>query len=178
MNDRLATPLAELERARQATLALLAPLAQAQLDARPAPGKWSAGEVFDHLVLAEEIQRREIEHLIGLALAGRPTLVRRSVADLDVSVLFIPKPLLPLLSLPFSVANAFVPVSAIPDLHDLAPQEHSTVAWVCAAALGALLLSSFMRLGPRAWLGGMRRAGDIGASGPEEPRAPCAHAHR
>ncbi|WP_437711117.1 permease [Sorangium sp. So ce448] len=76
------------------------------------------------------------------------------------------------------VANAFVPLSAIPDLHDLAPQEHSTFAWVCAAALGALLISSFMRLGPRAWLGGMRGAGDIGASGPEDPHAPCAHAHR
>ncbi|WP_437974577.1 permease [Sorangium sp. So ce295] len=76
------------------------------------------------------------------------------------------------------VANAFVPLAAIPDLHDLAPQEHSTIAWVCAAALGALLLSSFMRLGPRAWLGGMRGAGDIGASGPEEPLAPCAGAHR
>ncbi|WP_437981780.1 permease [Sorangium sp. So ce117] len=76
------------------------------------------------------------------------------------------------------VVNAFVPLAAIPDLHDLAPQEHSTIAWVCAAALGALLLSSFMRLGPRAWLGGMRGAGDVGASGPEEPHAPCARAHR
>ncbi|WP_437741543.1 permease [Sorangium sp. So ce1504] len=76
------------------------------------------------------------------------------------------------------VANAFVPLSAIPGLHDLASQEHSTIAWVCAAALGALLLSSFMRLGPRAWLGGMRGAGDTGASGSEGPHAPCAHAHR
>ncbi|WP_437764383.1 permease [Sorangium sp. So ce281] len=76
------------------------------------------------------------------------------------------------------VANAFVPLSAIPDLHDLAPQEHSAITWVCAAALGALLISSFMRLGPRAWLGGMRGAGDTGASGPEERHAPCAHAHR
>lgn len=76
------------------------------------------------------------------------------------------------------VANAFVPLSAVPDLHDLAPQVHSTIAWVCAAALGALLLSSFMRLGPRAWFGGMRGAGDTGAPGSEEPHAPCAHAHR
>ncbi|CAN97376.1 hypothetical membrane protein [Sorangium cellulosum So ce56] len=76
------------------------------------------------------------------------------------------------------VANAFVPLSAIPAPHDLAPQEHSTIAWVCAAALGALLLSSFMRLGPRAWFGGMRGVGGTGASGPEEPHAPCTHAHR
>ncbi|WP_437588018.1 permease [Sorangium sp. So ce1000] len=76
------------------------------------------------------------------------------------------------------IANVLVPRSAVPDLHELAAHEHSAVEWICAAALGALLLSSLMRLGPRAWFGGMRGAGDARASGPEEPHAPGAHAHR
>ncbi|WP_437810231.1 permease [Sorangium sp. So ce1078] len=76
------------------------------------------------------------------------------------------------------VANALVPGLVVPDLHDLAAHEHAAVEWVCAAALGALLLSSFTRLGPRAWFGHMLGTGDAPASGPAEPRAPDAHAHR
>ncbi|AGP40518.1 permease [Sorangium cellulosum] len=73
-------------------------------------------------------------------------------------------------------ANALVPAAAVPELHGLSAREHAPVAWVCAAALGALLLSSFARLGPRAWFGGM--LGDATAPGPAEPHAPGAHAHR
>ncbi|WP_437722575.1 permease [Sorangium sp. So ce861] len=73
-------------------------------------------------------------------------------------------------------ANALVPAAAVPELHDLAAREHAPVAWICAAALGALLLSSFARLGPRAWFGSM--LGDAPAPGPADPHAPDAHAHR
>ncbi|WP_437936098.1 permease [Sorangium sp. So ce341] len=73
-------------------------------------------------------------------------------------------------------ANALVPAAAVPELHGLAAREHAPVAWICAAALGALLLSSFARLGPRAWFGGM--LGDAPAPGPAEPHAPDAHAQR
>ncbi|WP_437966066.1 permease [Sorangium sp. So ce260] len=76
------------------------------------------------------------------------------------------------------VANALVSGLVVPDLHDLAAHEHAAVEWVCAAALGVLLLSSFTRLGPRAWFGRMLGTGDAPASGPAEPRAPDAHAHR
>ncbi|WP_437333622.1 permease [Sorangium sp. So ce394] len=75
-------------------------------------------------------------------------------------------------------ANALVPAAAVPELHGLAAREHAPVAWICAAALGALLLSSFARLGPRAWFGGMLGEGDAPAPGPAEPHAPDAHAHR
>ncbi|WP_437315310.1 permease [Sorangium sp. So ce385] len=73
-------------------------------------------------------------------------------------------------------ANALVPAASVPELHGLAAREQGPVAWLCAAALGALLLSSFARLGPRAWFGGM--LGDGAAPGPAEPHAHGAHAHR
>ncbi|WP_437503330.1 permease [Sorangium sp. So ce1099] len=74
-------------------------------------------------------------------------------------------------------ANALVPGAAVPELHALAARERAPVEWVCAAALGALLLSSFARLGPRAWLGSMAGASDEPSPGPAAPHACDAHAH-
>ncbi|WP_437620744.1 permease [Sorangium sp. So ce1151] len=73
-------------------------------------------------------------------------------------------------------ANALVPGAAVPELHALAARERAPVEWVCAAALGALLLSGFARLGPRAWLGSMAGAGDEPSPGPAAPHACDAHA--
>ncbi|HEX3555624.1 MAG TPA: DinB family protein [Thermoanaerobaculia bacterium] len=44
--------LDQLAQARAQTLALVQPLSQEELDRAPAPGKWSVGEVLDHLFLA------------------------------------------------------------------------------------------------------------------------------
>ncbi|WP_434043103.1 MULTISPECIES: permease [Sorangium] len=76
-------------------------------------------------------------------------------------------------------ANALVPGASVPELHALATHEHGAVEWVCAAALGALLLASFTRLGPRAWFGHMGGHGDAPAPAEAAPRAPscAAHAH-
>ncbi|XXT17652.1 permease [Sorangium sp. So ce429] len=73
-------------------------------------------------------------------------------------------------------ANALVPGAAVPELHALAARERAPVEWVCAAALGALLLSGFARLGPRAWLGSMAGASDEPSPGPAAPHACDAHA--
>ncbi|WP_437830074.1 permease [Sorangium sp. So ce1153] len=73
-------------------------------------------------------------------------------------------------------ANALVPGAAVPELHALAARERAPVEWVCAAALGALLLSGFARLGPRAWLGNMAGASDKPSPGPAAPHACDAHA--
>ncbi|XXX74962.1 permease [Sorangium sp. So ce134] len=85
-------------------------------------------------------------------------------------------------------ANALIPGASVPELHELVAHEHAAVEWICAAALGALLLASFTRLGPRAWFGSMLGAGDAPASAPgegdapasapAEPHAPSARAHR
>jgi uncharacterized damage-inducible protein DinB len=90
--------------ARATTFALLESLSQAQLDQRPAPRKWSSGEVFDHLLLADMIHRGDIAELIDRAVQGAPTVIYRSARELDVAVFGIPRALMPVFSLPFSWA--------------------------------------------------------------------------
>lgn len=100
--DRFATT-------RVQTLALTNDLSQERLDRRPASGKWSIGEVLDHLLLSEEFYRGEIERLIDLARSGREPVLRRSFSDVDVSIGFIPKSLLSLFEIPITFAGLFVP---------------------------------------------------------------------
>lgn len=103
--------LPEIDEARATrfeTLALLDGLDQQQCDYRPAPGKWSPGEVIDHLLKADAFYLRELEELLRRARAGRLPFLYRGVADL----IDLPKPLhyvLPFAELPFAVANSFVP---------------------------------------------------------------------
>jgi hypothetical protein len=100
----------EMFRATRArTLALAEGLSQAQLDFAPAPGRWSAGEVLDHLLLAERMNREQFAELIALQRSGRRAEVRRSFADVNVSVAYLPKSILPLLEVPFTLLNMIVP---------------------------------------------------------------------
>jgi len=94
---------------RARTIELADALSQEQLDFTAATGKWSAGEVLDHLLLAEKLNRDQIAELIELKNAGQNPVVRRSFSDLNVSVAYIPKSLLPLFELPFTLVNVFVP---------------------------------------------------------------------
>jgi uncharacterized damage-inducible protein DinB len=95
--------------ARARTLALTDGLSQAQLDYAPAPGRWSVGEVLDHLLLAEKMNREQFAELIALQKSRRRAELRRSFADVNVSVAYLPKSLLPLLDVPFTVLNMFIP---------------------------------------------------------------------
>jgi DinB family protein len=94
---------------RSRSIELANRLSQAQLDFMSEPGKWSAGEVLDHLLLAEKLNRDQIAELIELKKAGRKPFIRRSFTDVNVSIAYIPKPLLPLLDAPFTILNMFVP---------------------------------------------------------------------
>jgi hypothetical protein len=84
-------------------------LTQEQAEFAPAPRKWSVGEILDHLLLSEGIYREKFRQLIMLHKAGRTAVVRSSFGEIDTSVLFIPKSILPLLNVPFSIFNLFVP---------------------------------------------------------------------
>lgn len=94
---------------RSRTIALAEQLSQEQLDFTLAPGKWSAGEVLDHLLLAERVNRDQIAELIELKKAQKKPFVRRTFADVNVSVAYIPKSVLPMLGVPFTLLNTFVP---------------------------------------------------------------------
>ena len=98
--------------ARARTLAMTDGLSQAQLDYAPARGRWSVGEVLDHLLLAEKMNREQFAELIALQKRGRRAELRRSFADVNVSVAYLPKSLLPFLEIPFTVLNLLIPVGA------------------------------------------------------------------
>lgn len=107
---RLDDGLAEFRAARGQTLALMNGLTQEQLDLRPGRDKWSAGEVLDHVLLAESINREQISTLIEMGRAGRRTPeLNLTFADLNVSVAFIPRACIAALGLPLTIMNAFVP---------------------------------------------------------------------
>lgn len=101
--------LEELHHVRLHTLELIAPLSQADLDYIPARGKWSAGEVVDHIVLAADSLQHILEQLIGLKRSGQRPFVRYSFSDFDISFAFVPRSLMPVLQVPFSFFSLFVP---------------------------------------------------------------------
>jgi uncharacterized damage-inducible protein DinB len=98
--------------ARQRTLELVAGLTQVQIEFSPAAGQWSVGEVLDHLLLAEALNRRDIAELINLAKSGRRPYLMRTFADVNVSMAYIPKSMLPYLEAPFRLFSMVVPRSA------------------------------------------------------------------
>lgn len=100
--------LDDLRPVRSRTLEITDGLSQQQLDYSPGR-RWSIGEVLDHVLLVEGMLRDEIERLIELAEAGKPTLLRRRGAELDISLGPVPKSLLPLFDLPLTVASALTP---------------------------------------------------------------------
>ncbi len=105
----IGSPLAAFEATRAQTLAALAPLSQAQLDFAPAPGRWSIGEVADHLLLAEGLNRGEVAALAELARAGRPAHLKRSFDDINVAPFYLPTPLLSWFEMPLSLVSRALP---------------------------------------------------------------------
>ncbi len=122
--------LRSLLSARQRTLSLVESLDQGQMDRHPARGRWSVGEVLDHLLLTERFYRGEIADLIRAARAGRRARKDRTFEDLDVSFLFIPRTMLPYLQVPVSVMTLFTPRCLQDYLleHNILPLQHPTVA--------------------------------------------------
>lgn len=92
----LKTELELLRASRAQTLSRIEALSQAQIDFSPAPDKWSAGEIVHHLILSEEIARRDVHELIQLTRSGQRPLLERSFADFDIAPAFVPKSLLAL----------------------------------------------------------------------------------
>jgi DinB superfamily len=101
--------LEEFRATRARTLALAGGLTQAQLDYSPAPGRWSAGEVLDHVLLAEGINRGQIARLVEMKRTGLRPVLGLTFADLNVSVAYLPRSVLPLLETPLTLINRLVP---------------------------------------------------------------------
>ena len=133
--------LAEFAAARGRTVAIAAPLTQAQLDFSPRSGRWSVGQVLDHVMRAEDLYRGEIARLIELARAGQRPYLRRTFSDVNVSPLFMPDMFLPMFDVPFTIINRFIP-QAVRDFaieNPLLPMRNPTIATPRAGRSGAEL---------------------------------------
>lgn len=105
---KLTESLDNFRATRARTLAMVEGLSQAQLDFVPGPNRWSIGEVLDHMLLGERLNREQIARLIQLAREGkRPELIL-TFSDLNISIVGVPRSLLPLFETPLTLMNMFV----------------------------------------------------------------------
>lgn len=145
--------LNEFASVRALTLAAVTPLSQPQLDFTPRPGRWSIGEVADHLLLAEGQYRDEIGRLIDLARSGKRPYLKRTFAEANVSPLFLPDSVLTLMEVPFSLFGRFVPdavrsaITELPLLPTRNPDFSTPRPRRPAATLKADLAASIERTG-------------------------------
>lgn len=107
----LAKSLDKFAATRARTLAMADGLTQEQLDCLPAPNRWSVGEVLDHMLRAERINREQVAQLIQLKRQGKRPEIRLTFSDLNVSVAGLPRSLLSLFEAPLTLMNMFVPGS-------------------------------------------------------------------
>jgi hypothetical protein len=107
--------LTDFDAVRARTLRMVAALSQRQLDFSPRPGRWSVGDVLDHLLLTQKVYHEEIVELVALRRAGRRPRLRRTFRDLNISPLFLPAAVLPWLDVPLTLVNHVVP-DAVRDL--------------------------------------------------------------
>ena len=56
-------------------------------------------------------------------------------------------------------ANAVLTPASMPEIHALVAHDHEAIEWLAAGCLGALLIASLIRLGPRDWFGTMSLEG-------------------
>src|SRR5215471_17338913 len=101
--------LVQLRAVRSRTVAMFQDLSQEQLDNVPQPGQWSVGEQVDHLILAEQVLRRDMAILIERAKAGQTPYLYRSFAEFNARPAFLPACVLSWLEAPLTVFTAVIP---------------------------------------------------------------------
>ena len=101
--------LDEFGATRARTLAIAEQLTPKQLEFTPGPNQWSVGEVLDHMILAERVNREQVTKLIEMKRRGRVAELNLSFSDLNISVAGVPRCILPLIEGPITLMNMFVP---------------------------------------------------------------------
>jgi|WetSurMetagenome_2_1015567.scaffolds.fasta_scaffold237779_2 uncharacterized damage-inducible protein DinB len=107
--------MAEFDAARAWTVEFAAPLSQAQLDFSPIRGRWSIGEILDHVLRAQRYYQDEIAELVALRRSGRRPYLRRTFRELNLAPRMLPSSILPWIDWPMRMMNRAVP-DAVRDL--------------------------------------------------------------
>ena len=106
--DRAAA-IHEYRLAREQTISIILDLTQAQADFKSEPDVWSISQNVEHLLLTEDLYRAQIQKMIALAKTGGATDIELTFRDINTSVAYIPREIMPLLTVPLKVFNMFVP---------------------------------------------------------------------
>ena len=94
---------------RNGTLCLAAGLTEEQAQYSPGSETWSVARILDHLLLTEALYQAQMNRLLDLAREGKRSNIDVSLSEVDLSLPFIPKALMPLMAVPLTVMNMFVP---------------------------------------------------------------------
>jgi hypothetical protein len=120
--------------AREQTISIISNLTQTQADFKPAPNVWSVSQVVEHLLLTEDLYRTQIQSMIAKAKRGDGTNIDLSFRDINTSVAYIPRDVMPMLTVPLNIFNAFVPQAVreamfrLPFIPAIAPSVSSPAA--------------------------------------------------
>jgi len=135
--------------AREETIAIIRDLTQAQADFRPALQVWSIGQNVEHLLLTESLYRRQMQNLIDLAGRGGKTDIELTFRQINTSIAFIPREVMPMFTMPLKVLNMFMPravretmfrITLIPAVHPSVsnPARSQPIAELRARAVSSL----------------------------------------
>ena len=108
-NSAIANALRSFAEVRGATMRMVAGLTSDQASFTPGAGGWSVAQNLDHLLLTEALYRGQIRKLLDLAREGKKTNIDVSLGEVDLSLPFVPKMMMPLMAVPLTMMNMFVP---------------------------------------------------------------------
>lgn len=94
---------------RNGTIRMVAGLTEEQAGFRPARDAWSVAQIVDHLLLTESLYRTQMNRMLELAREGKRSNIDVSLREVDLSIPFIPRALMPMMAMPLTVMNLFVP---------------------------------------------------------------------
>jgi uncharacterized damage-inducible protein DinB len=101
--------LTEIKSVRDKTLGLIQDLDQSELDRSPSSGKWSIGEILDHLVLTDDYYQKDVSELIDRGKKDGAAEINRTFGEFDVAPRFLPKSFMAFTTPFLSVTNCLLP---------------------------------------------------------------------
>jgi uncharacterized damage-inducible protein DinB len=107
--SRIARSLDAFRNVRMETLETARPLTAEQASFRPDRESWSLAQNLDHLIRIDGIYREHIQKLLDLAREGKRLTIVMPWGESDPRPQFVPSMVMPMLELPFTMMNMFVP---------------------------------------------------------------------
>ena len=108
-NTGITDSLKAFARIRGGTAQTASRLTDVQANFSPDPNSWSVAQNLDHLLLAEALYRGQMLRLLNLAREGKRRNIDVTLQEVDLNLPFVPKAMMPLMAVPLTMFNIFVP---------------------------------------------------------------------